>query len=458
MTMTKKKRKVKKIWRNIGKAVLKVFDVLLITPISRIVYKLGKFSKKHFGFLDNILNKPHMLITFSLLIAIAIFAFVSIRSVDIVEKESEILSNQPVSAIYNQERYVVEGIPESVDIILMGRKSDLYLAKQLGDHKIILDLSNYKTGEYRVNLKYNHTVASISYKLDPSSVVVKISEKESATRILTYDLLNQDKMDSKLNVSDVKLKESEVYIKGARETLDKVATVKALIDLTTLDLTSSGTYTVDSLPMVAYDENGVPINNVEIVPSTASATIKVDSYYADVPVKVVPIGNLASGYAIATSKSSVNSVRIYGEQSVVNAVSYVSAEIDVDNISSNKEYKVTLTRPSGIRFMSETTATVNITVGTEATREIELKSIDHINLGSAYNAQLVNKEDSTCIVVLKGVASTIENIDVSSIKAYVDLSGFSPGTHEVPVVVSGQDLTVNYMPKVQTIKVRITTK
>lgn len=456
--MTKKKRKVKKIWRNIGKAIYKIFDVLLITPISRIIYKLGKFSKKHFGFLDNILNKPNMLIIFSLLIAVAIFTFVSIRSVDIVEKESEILSDQPVSAIYNEERYVIEGIPKTVDIILMGRKSDLYLAKQLGDHKIVLDLSNYKTGEHRVNLKYNHTVASISYKLDPSSVVVKISEKESATRILTYDLLNQDKMDSKLNVSDVKLEQSEVYIKASRETLDKVATVKALIDVTTLDLTASGTYTVDSLPMVSYDENGVPIDNVEIVPGTASATIKVDSYYADVPIKVVPIGTLASGYAIATSKSSVSSVRIYGDQNVVNGVSYVSAEIDVDNINSNKEYKVTLTKPNGIRYMSETTATVNITVGAEATREIVLQSIDHINLSSSYVAQLVNKDDTTCTVVLKGVSSTIDNIDISSIKAYVDLSGYNPGTHDVPVVVTGQDLTVTYIPKVQSIKVRITTK
>lgn len=456
--MTKKKRKVKKIWRNIGHAIYKVFDVLLITPISRIVYKISKFFKKHFGFLDNILNKPHTLITFSLLIAVAIFVFVSVRSVNIVETESEILSNQPVTAIYNEERYVVEGIPEAVDIILMGKKSDLYLAKQLGDHKIVLDLSNYKTGEYRVSLKYNHTVASISYKLDPSSVLVKISEKESATRLLGYDLLNQDKIDNKLNVSDVKLDQSEVYIKGSRETLDKVASVKALIDLTTLDLTSSGKYQVDSLPMVAYDENGLPLNNVEIVPATASATIKVDSYYADVPVKVVPIGTLASGYAIASSKSSVTSVRIYGEQSIVNNVSYVNAEIDVDGINSDKEYKVTLTKPNGIRYMSETTATVNIRVGAEATREIELQSIDHINLGSAYVAQLVNKEDSVCTVVLKGVQSTIENIDISSIKAYVDLSGYNPGTHEVPVVVSGQDLTVTYIPKVQTIKVKITTK
>lgn len=456
--MTKKKRRVKKIWVNIGKGIYGIFDKILITPISRVVYKVNKFTSKHSGIIDSILNKPHSLLIFSLLIAVGAFFFVSVRSVNLVEKESEIIASQPVETIFNEEKYVVEGIPETVDIILMGRKSDLYLAKQLGDHKIVLDLSDYKTGEYRVKLKYNHSVASITYKIDPSSVVVKISEKESATRTLTYDLLNQDKLDSKLNVSEVKLDQSEVYIKGSRETLDKVATVKALIDVATLELNTSGTYPVDSLPMIAYDENGMAIENVEIVPNNASATIKVDSYYTDVPVKVVPVGEMATGYSIATAKSSVGTVRIYGDQNIINSIQNIKAEIDVDGLSTNKEYKVTLTKPSGVRYMSETTTTVNVTVGGESTREVTLSSIEQVNLGSGYNAQLVNINDSNCVVIIKGVNSIIEAMDVTSISAYVDLSGRTPGTYDVPVMVRGQDLRATYTPKVQTIQVRITAK
>ena len=456
--MTKKKRKVKKVWKNAALSVYKVIDKLIVTPISRVVYILSKLSKKYTGFLDKLISTPKSLLVFSLLIAVLTFAFVNARSINLIETESEILSNQPIEAVYNKEKYVVEGIPESVDIILMGRKSDLYLAKQLGDHKIVLDLSDYKVGEHRVKLKYNHTVASISYKLDPSSVVVKISEKESSTRILTYDLLNQDKLDNKLNVSEVKLNESEVYIKGSHETLNKVATVKALIDVSTLDLKSSGSYDIDNIPLMAYDENGKALENIEIVPSSASATIKVDSYYADVSVKVVPVGNMATGYAIASAKSSVTSLRIYGDQSIVSNVSYIKAEIDVEGLSANKEYKITLTKPSGVRYMSETTTTVKVTVGEEATREVELSSIEQANLGSNYTAQLVNINDTKCTVVLKGVQSVIDSIELSSIKAYVDLSGYEPGTHEVPVIVTGGDLTVTYTPKVQSIQVRITNK
>lgn len=452
------KRKPKNIFRKIGSGIYSLIDKLIVTPLSRVVYRIGKITKKYTGSFEKMLSKPHSLIIFSLVLAFFTFFFINIRSVNLVETESEIISGQPVEVTYNKEKYVVEGVPDTVDIILMGRKSDLYLAKQLGDHKVVLDLSDYKTGEYTVKLKYNHSVASISYKLDPSTVTVKISEKESVVKTLSYDLLNQDKLDSKLNVSEVTLNESEVYVKGSRETLNKVATVKALIDVSTLELKESGTYPIDSLPMVAYDENGKVIDNVEVVPSTASATIKVDSYYIDLPVKVVPVGKMATGYAIAKTTSSVNTVRVYGDQTAINALSSISAEIDVDNLSADKEYKVTLTKPSGVRYMSESNTTVKVTVGTEETVEIELSSIDSKNLGSAYVANLVNPDDANIKVIVKGVKSVIETIDSTSIKAYVDLSGYGPGTYQIPIEVEGQDLKATYTPAVQNIEVRITNK
>ena len=64
---------------------------------------------------------------FSLVIAALIFIVIDSKAVSLVETESEILADQPVTVVYNEEKYVVEGVPEKVDIILMGRKSDLYL-------------------------------------------------------------------------------------------------------------------------------------------------------------------------------------------------------------------------------------------------------------------------------------------------------------------------------------------
>lgn len=455
--MSRKRKRKNPIAKMFG-GIYKVLDKILVTPLSRIVYRVNKVLKKNAGVLEGILNKPHSLLIASLLVAVLAFLLVDSKAINLVENESEILSGQSVNVIYNEEKYVVEGIPETVDIILMGRKSDLYLAKQLGEHKVVLDLSDYKTGEYTVKLKYNHSVKSVTYILNPATVTVKISEKVSSVRTLSYDLLNQDKLNSKLNVSEVNLKESEVYVKGSSETLSKVANIKALVNVGNLDLTEAGSTEVDSIPLVAYDENGKIVENVEIVPATASATIKVDSYYADLPVKIVPTGELATGYAISSAKSSVTSVRVYGDQEAISNLSSINAEIDVEGLSGNKKYNVTLIKPSGVRHMSETTTSVEVSVGSEATLEIAGVGVEFIHLNSDYVANAVSNEDTSVTVILKGAASVIDNINIKSIKAQLDLSGYTPGTYDVPVTVTGDDLTVTYTAKVKTIPVKIMNK
>ena len=54
------------------------------------------------------------------------------------------------------------------------------------------------------------------------------------------DLLNENKLNSKLSVGEVKLSKSEVVVKGSQDNLDKIATVKALIDLEAANLTNKG--------------------------------------------------------------------------------------------------------------------------------------------------------------------------------------------------------------------------
>lgn len=462
-------KKIGHFFMKILKALYSVFDKIIITPISRLIYLVNKRFNKGNNFLDKVLYRKKSLILFSLLIAVATFLVVNSRAVSLVEKESEILSNQPVTVVYNKEKYVVEGVPDTVDVILMGRKSDLYLAKQLDDHQIVLDLSDYKTGEYNVKLKYNHSVESVTYKIDPSTVKVTISDKVSSAKTLTYDLLNQDALDSKLNISEVELKDSEVIVKGAKSTLDKIASVKALIDVSKLKIDSSGTYDIDdtnveaenrAVSLVAYDKDGLIVKNVEIVPDTMPVTIKVDSYYVDLPVTVIPDGDakLANGYAIESAIPSVASVRVYGDQDSIKNLSYIPAKINVDGLSKDKTYSVNLTKPNGVRYMSETNVSVTVKVAEESTKELAGISMQYKNLGSDYVANTISIDDTTTTVILKGASTVINAITADKVYAYVDLSGLGVGTHEVPVKIEGDNHLVTYSPKVKTIQIKIANK
>lgn len=422
------------------KVLYNIIDKLIVTPISRLIYRINKLGKNNNGKLERILNRPIVLLYISLLCAIAVFYLVDSKVISLVDNEAEIISGQPVNIIYNEENYVVEGVPETVDITLIGSKSNLYLAKQIGDHKVVLDLTNYDPGTYKVKLKYNHSMNNVSYKLDPGTVSVKISEKESEVFTLSYDLVNENKLDKKLNINNVKLDKSEVIVKGSKETLATISNVKALIDIEAASLTNKGEYTVDSIKLVAYDHNGNKVKNIEMVPNSISAQVKVDSYSVELPIKVVTTGNITTGYALNSINSSVNKVTVYGEQDVLDKLTFIEAPIDITGLSTDKTFSgVTLTKPAGVRYMSDTTTSVTVTLDQEASKEFPGIVIEHQNLANGYVVSALSESDRTITVIAKGVKGALELLEASKIKAYIDLTGYTEGTYEVEVKLETDD-------------------
>ena len=435
--------------------IYKLLDKLVIVPISRFIYRISELLRNNSGRLEKILNRPNVLIYISLFCAIALFLLIDTKSLSLLNDEAEVLNDQPINVIYNEEAFVVEGLPKTVDITLIGRKSDLYLAKQLGEHEVVLDLSNYGTGTYKVKLKYNHNIETVNYKLDPSTLSVKISEKVSGSKTLTYDLLNEDKLNSKLNNKNIALDRNEVIVKGTNETLEKIAKVKALIDLKAANLTEKGTTTVDSIILVAYANDGTILDNIEIVPAKISASITVDSYSAELPVKVVTEGNLTTGYALSSANSSVQKVTVYGEEEAIKELSYIEAKINIENLSTDKTFNVSLTKPAGVKYMSESNATIDVKLETETSKEISGISVKPINLGDRLKAAAASYEDQNITVIVKGASSALEKLEAKDIIATVDLSGYTTGTHEVKVEATTSDIRISVIPKVSTIKVRI---
>lgn len=437
------------------KLIYCIIDKIFVTPISRLVYKINEISKDNAGKFEKILNRPNVLIYLSLIFAIALFLLVDSKVINLTEKEAEVISDQKISVLYNEEAYVVEGIPDVANITLIGNKSTIYLATQLGDHEVLLDLSNYGPGTYKVKLKYNHSVQSVNYKLDPSTVTVKISEKVGEAKSLSYDIMNLDKLDRKLSISDVKLDTNEVILKSSQEILDKVASVKALIDASQIEIKGSGEYKFDTIPLIAYDELGEKIANVDVVPSKVGATLTIDSYHDKKPVKIKTTGTMSSGKAIASITSSISEVDVYGDKDIVDSLNYVEVEVDIDGLKENKNSSFNIVKPNGIRYMSQTKSNVAIEVGDATQKTIEGVSVEVTNLGSSYTASAATKEDRTVDVIVKGVDSIInKEIDASKIRAYVDLSDLRAGTHTVPVKVSVEDERV----EVQSAKTEISVK
>ncbi len=453
-----------KMLKNIGRtlaavvrSIFKWIDRHIITPLTKFVLFISEKTGAKTGKFERWLTRKNTLIILSLILAIGFFFVVDSKSIILVDSSAEVLYDQKVEATYNREAYVVEGLPETVDVTMIGGTAELYLAKQLASGTVKVDLTNYKEGTHKVNLKYDSTINSVNYKLDPSTVTVIIYPKVSKTVNVDVDVLNKSALDSKLAVQSVTIDQEEVIIKGAEHTLEKVSTVKALVDIKNIIDPKAGVTTLNDVKLVAYDNEGNVVD-VEIVPNKVTATVSIVSPSKEVPIKVIPKGTVAFGKAISSMTSSISKVTVYGEESVLEELQYIPIEIDVNGLSENKTFDVKITKPQGVRDISETDAQVSISLGTEVSKEIEDVYIETINLNPNYKAVALGENSSKISVIVKGTREVIDSIDASNIKAIVDLSEYGEGDHEVEIEVTGDELKATYTPKTTKIKIRITTK
>ena len=446
-------KKIIKFFINIFKHIASFIDRFIVIPITRLIIKINDFLKNHAKTLDKFASKKSTLLIVSLILAFIVYVVVDQETTVMLDQYAEILEDRPVTAVYNEEMYVVEGLPESVDITLVGQKRHIFLAKQSPSQTVSVDLTGLKPGNHKVKLKYTQTMKSLDYKLDPSTVTVTIYEKESVNKTLSVDLLHQDDLDSKLYINNVELDRSSAIVKGAKYKLNQIATVKALVDVNSIAKQQAGDITLKDVPLVAYNENGKAID-VEIVPSTVTAKVNITSPSKDVPIKVVPKGTVAFGKSIKELSTDISTVKVYGTQEAVDAIEQIEVSVDVDKLDKNKDYKVTIKKPSGITELSSKTVNVSVKLDEESSKEFENISIQTINLDSKYKPQAASDDDSKVTVVVKGSSDALDNLDASSIRAYVDLKNYGPGTYDVEVKVSGDDLKLSYSSKTKKVKIK----
>ena len=452
---------MKKIIRKIGRLFHHIglfFDKWLITPITKLILIVMNFFKNNSKNIDRFAGRKSTLLIISMILAFIVFVWTDKESNIMIDQYAEILSDQQVTAVYNEELYVVEGLPDTVDITLVGQRRHIFLAKQSPAKGVSVDLTGLKPGNHKVTLKYTQRLKSLDYKLDPENVTVTIYEKVSDTRTLTYDVLHKDNLDKKLYISDIELDRTDVIVKGAEYKLKQVASVKALVDVNEIPNPKAGEIELKDVPLVAYDTDGKILDDVEIVPKTVKAKLTITSPSKEVPIKVVPKGDLAFGRSIKSMVLSSTLVTIYGEQSAVDEIEQLEVEIDTKGLAKDKEYHVTLKKPSGITELSTKTLTIKLTLEDSITKEFENIAIQFKNLGNNYKVQALTDDDRQVTVVVSGSSDVVKKVEATSIKPYIDLKDYGVGTHEVEVQVSGDDLKLNYESKTKKVKIVITKK
>lgn len=440
-----------KIIRNI----LNFIDKIIVVPITKLIVKItGKHDKSGKKF-EALLTKPTVLLFISLFLSITLFVLVDQKRLKFFDSSAQVFKNQTVEAIYNEEAYVVEGLPETVDITLIGSKADLYIANQSSEHTVTVDLTGLEPGTHKVNIEYNQGLNGLEYSVNPSVATVIIYDKVSDTRSLDYDILNEDKLDKKFVIEDVNLDTDEVTIRGAEHKLDEVTSVKALIDVEDLTTTEVGTQTIDNVTLKAYDKDGNVVD-VEFVPEKVQAEVTIASPSKEVSLNFVPKGKMPFGKAISSYSFSQNKITIYGSADVLKKIDSINVEVDVTSISSDTNLDVTLKKPSGVKSLSDNSTKLDLKVTDIASDPaIFTVSLTGINVADGLVAQPVDEDNGTIEVEATGAKSVLDSISSEDITAYVNLKDYKEGTYDVKVEVKGKNPLASYISKKTKAKVKL---
>ena len=431
--------------------LFRLIDKYIVIPITRLVLKItSKFDKSNHR-LEAILAKQTTLLFLSLALAIVLFIFVDQKIIVFNNNSAEMFKNQKVEVLYNEERFVLEGVPESVDITLMGSKADLYIAKQQsGQHSVKIDLRDIKEpGTYKVDLNYDSgSLKSIESSVNPSQATVIVYLKETENRALSYNIINKDHLDNALDIDNITLNVDQVVISGAGKTLKQVATVEALIDVDKLPSTAAGTVSLEDIILVAYDANGKPIDVEISTTSKVTANVTISSSSRSIPLNFTLKNSMPFGKAISSYSFSKDSVIAYGSQTELDALekSGINIEFDASKLTSDYSGTVEVPQPAGIKKLDTNRIDVKISVTNSVSSNaynMTLK-IDALNVPNGFAAGAASSNDAEVLVKPTCALSVCKALSAQDLQAYVDLSslaGKGAGTYEVPVKIKA--LTTN---------------
>lgn len=450
----------------IGQRIAKFFDKHVVVPITKIVLKITNGFDKSSHKLEGFLSKQSTLLILSLIFAVILSLMVNKKILTLTTSSAKVFKDQKAEVLYNEERFVITGIPESFDITLIGSKADLYIAEQSSTHNVKLDLTNIKeAGTYKVDVEYDSNgLSSIEYSVNPSQVTIVVYDKESKNQTLSYNVINQDHLENTLEVSNVELNLGQVVISGADFQLEKVATVQALIDIDKLPKVEAGTQTLDNLPLRAYDKEGnvvdVEINKKENV--TAKVTLTSSS--REVSLNFVPVNEVPFGNAISSYEFSQETITVYGSNDVLNQLEQngIDIKVDVSKLTSDYEEDVEIERPVGIKKMSANKVTVKIKVTQSSEPVTKTLRVDAINTPSGFIAGADGEDNATVLVDITGAYNVIHDLKDNEIQAYVDLSGYTKeGTYDVPIKIrptTSNARLATFVPKKATVKIVLSKK
>ncbi|MCM3035753.1 YbbR-like domain-containing protein [Bacillus pumilus] len=360
------------------------------------------------------------------------------------------LTDIPVKAYYDDEKYVVTGVPQTVNVTIKGSTSAVKTARQTKNFEIYADMQNLSTGTHKVELKARDVSKGLTLSINPSVTTVTIQEKTTAEFPVETEFYNQNKIKDGYSPEQPIVNPKKVTVTGSKDVIDKISVIKAFVNLEDVDQQIE-----KEAKLTVYDSSGNELP-VELSPSVVNITVPISSPSKKVPFKIERTGSLPDGISISSIETSPSEVTVYGSQKVLDSLDFIDGvKLDLSKIKDDTEIDADIPIPDGVKKVSPETVKIKVKVATAQEKKIDNVPISIVGLSKDLTSDFVTPSSGRITLTAKGSKSAIDKLKASDVEAYINVGDLNEGTHEVTVQVNGPQ-NVTWTLSRSKVKVKLT--
>ncbi|MFV0246954.1 MAG: YbbR-like domain-containing protein [Mycoplasmatales bacterium] len=353
------------------------------------------------------------------------------------------ISGVPLSVEYDDDQYIINGLPEEITVSVSGGQSSVNAAKKQAN----LLTANLKVG---INSEGKKTINSkdvtfsnlgaVNIKPLNDSFDIDVQKKVTKEMQIKSKYVNVSELTKGVMLDTPSLSQDTVKIEGGSKDIESIESVYAIIDLKQIEDSSQADTASIKADLIAYDEKGIPVPSVVIAQPTIDVQQAYEVNTRTVSANYIPT-NLPSNKYVASvcdkesiddcktsDGSSYNSnVNVFGDKSAIDELSKVDYKIDLES-KSDSQLKVTATAilPEGV-FTTESSKEVIVTLEKGMTKTIKNIPVRTNNLPSGVKVKTTSSENARIDVKVTGAESIVKDMTEDDLSLYIDLTGAKAG-------------------------------
>ncbi|MGL5754226.1 MAG: CdaR family protein [Paraclostridium sp.] len=314
-------------------------------------------------------------------------------------------------AIYPKEELFADiSIKGNLSSLRPINKDNIYIYGRLDDPK---------EGKNAIYLQANLPERVNKYDIKPSVITVDLEKVVTEKRSIEVEVEGK----SKTNIDNIQKNKETVNIRGPRSVVNKVTSVKAILDVSEKEKDFS-----TKLKLVPVDKLGNEVTGVKLDEDFIVANVKFLQQKV-VPVNLKLEGNTGVEENLKNYKISPNEVSIEGKKEELDSIQSINTQpIKVEDLKSTGSIEVKLDIPKGIK-VNDNISIVKVNLDKNITNEF-LVPKSEINIITKENDKDKDIDFSKVPENIKvSVIHSGETPDISKsdIELYIDMNDNSQG-------------------------------